>query len=67
MNETQMDPLYKELRQNVAQDGRMPYRQYLRERTAYYIEKIADEEELDSIVNSIKERTIPKVRPENND
>jgi len=53
------DPLYEQVRENVTQGQRIPYRQYLRERTAYYIERIANDEELDYIVQSIKTRTIP--------
>lgn len=55
--EANEDPLYIKLRTEITQNKRLPYREYLAQRTLYYIKSIATEEEIEQIKNALTDRT----------
>jgi ribosomal 50S subunit-associated protein YjgA (DUF615 family) len=62
-NETQQeyfntpnDPLYAQVKENITQGKRLPYKEYLRRRTIHYIEHVADEEDISDVRTALANR-----------
>jgi hypothetical protein len=57
MQKNEEDSLYTKVKEKVLKgEKHLPYRQYIEERTLYYIENIATIEELDKIERSLNAR-----------
>jgi len=53
-----VDPDYEQMRQNINDGQRLPYRQYVYQRTKEYILNIATDEEVDAIQKAIDKRLL---------